>query len=131
MATVQQIREAIKVRLDTIVGLRAHAGMPANVNAPAAVVSRRSTAFDTSTDSDDLTFAVTVMVEHPEDPSSQVKLDAYLAGEGASSIRLAIDGDPTLGGVVDFATAVSVGRDRIVEWAGIKYLAADVVVEVG
>jgi hypothetical protein len=131
MATVQEIREGIKVRLDTIVGLRAHAGMPANVNAPAAVVSRRSTAFDSSTDSDDLTFAVTVMVEHPEDPGSQVKLDAYLAGEGASSIRLAIDGDPTLGGVVDFATAVSVGRDRIVEWAGIKYLAADVVVEVG
>jgi hypothetical protein len=135
MATIQEIRAGIKARLDTIAGLRAHANMPGTINAPAAVVARRSTEFDTTLDgqSDDLTFAVTVFVEWTTD-RAQEKLDAYTASGGASSIRVAINGDPTLGGVVDFAAAVSVGRDRPVEWppgSNQTYLAADVVIEVG
>jgi hypothetical protein len=132
MATVQQIRTGIKTRLDTIDGLRAQASWTDSVNSPAAIVVRRSTEFDTSFDaeSDDYGFAVTVLIKL-SNQRAQETLDAYLAGSGASSIRAAINGDPTLGGVVDFARAASVGRDRIVEWAGIKYLAADVVIEVG
>lgn len=131
MATVDQVRDGLKARLDTISGLNAHARMPNTLNVPAAVATRRSTAFDSSFESDDWTFAVTVFVRYTDEPTAQTHLDAYLAGSGASSVKAAIEGDPTLGGVVDYAAAVRVERDRIVEWAGIKYLAADVVVEVG
>jgi hypothetical protein len=133
VATIAQIRDGIKARLDTIPGLRAHATMPDVLTAPAAVVYRRSTTFDSSMDgdSDDLTCAVTVMVEYTGERIAQTALDTYLGRSGANSIRAALAGDPTLGGVVDFAEVVSAERDRIVEWAGVKYLAADLVVQVG
>lgn len=131
MATVQQTREGIRDRLATIAGLRPYAVMPEDINAPAAVVYRRTTEFDTSTDSDDLTMAVTLFVEWTNTRTAQEALDAYTAGEGASSVRRAIDGDPTLGGAVDWCRVASVEADRITEWAGRKYLSADVVIEVG
>jgi hypothetical protein len=135
MATVQQIRAGIKARLDTIAGLRTHANMPDIINPPAAVVARRTTTFDTTLDgeSDDLTFAVTVFVEWAT-TRAQEQLDAFTAGEGTSSIRVAINGDPTLGGTVDWSQVTSVERDRAVEWppmSKVTYLAADVIVEVG
>lgn len=130
MATVQEIRDGLKVRLATIDGLRAHAGMPPDINSPAAVVFRRTTDFDSSTDSDDLTMGITMFVSLATE-GAQEKLDAYLAGEGASSVRAAIDGDPTLGGVVDWCRVASVEADRVTEWATRKYLSADIVVEVG
>jgi hypothetical protein len=133
MATVAQKREGIRARLATIAGLRAHALMPNVLNVPAAVVSRRSTLFDSTMDDDshDDTFAVTLFVEYTGERPAQEKLDSYLGASGATSVKAAIDGDPTLGGVVDFAQVVSVGRDRITEWQGIKYLSADLVIEAG
>jgi hypothetical protein len=133
MATVAQVREGIRVRLATITGLRTHAVMPAALNAPAAVVFRRTTTFDTSMDgeSDDLTCGITLFVEFGNERTAQEALDAYLAPAGALSVKAAVDGDPTLGGVVDFARVAGAEADRIVEWSNIKYLAADLVVEVG
>jgi hypothetical protein len=135
MASVQDIRAGIKARLDTISGLRAHGAMPDQINPPAAVVSRRSTTFDSTLDgeSDDLTFAVTLFVAWVTDRAPE-QLDAYLAGSGASSVRAAVLADPTLGGTVDWAHVTGVERDRAVEWppnSGAMYLAADVVIEVG
>jgi hypothetical protein len=133
VASVQDIREGISARLDTIAGLRAHALMPAVINSPAAVVSRRSTAFDSTMggESDDLTFAVTVFIEWTDERTAQLKLDSYLGASGATSIKASVEADPTLGGVVDYTRVATVERDRIVEWAGSKYLAADLVIEVG
>lgn len=130
MATVQQIREELRVRLATISGLRPHANLPDDIVSPAAVVFRSATVFDSSTDSDDLQFAVTVFIDWT-DARRQEKLDAYTAGEGASSIRLAIDADPTLGGVVDWCRVARVEPDRIAEYSSKKYLAADIIVDVG
>jgi hypothetical protein len=133
MATIAQIRDGLKARLDTIPGLRAHATMPDVLTGPAAVVSRRSTTFGTTMDgeSDDLTCAVTLFIQYTGERVAQTSLDTYLGPTGANSVKAAVDGDPTLGGVVDYAEVVSAERDRIVEWAGIKWLAADLVVQVG
>lgn len=131
MATVQQIRDGLKARLDTISGLNAHAQMPVpSINSPAAVVFRRSTDFDSSTDSDDLTFGITVFIDLARQ-SAQDELDAYTAGEGANSIRAAIDADPTLGGVVDWCRVAQVESDRVTEWSNVRCLSADIVVQVG
>lgn len=132
MATVAQIRDGLKTRLDTISGLRGHARMPATLNPPAAVAYRRSTTPDATMDgADDWLFAITVFVQYTDEPTAQTNLDAYLAPSGANSIRAAIDADGTLGGVVDYAVVQRIEADRIVEWSGIKYLAADLVIEVG
>ena len=135
MATTQQIRAGIKARLDTISGLRAHTNPPDQIDGTSAVVFRRTTTFDSTLDgeSDDLTFAVTVFVPWTTD-RAQEQLDPFTAGSGTSSVRVAINGDPTLGGVVDWCHATGVERDQIVEWpvnSGIKFFTADVVIQVG
>jgi hypothetical protein len=80
---------------------------------------------------DDTTFAVTVLVEWADQVTAQKTLDEYLASTGAKSIKAAIDGDPTLGGIVDYAHATQVEDERILPFVGVEYLAADIVVEVG
>jgi hypothetical protein len=134
MATVAEIRNGIKTRLDTIDGIQSYAVLPGDINAPAAVVSRRSTQFDSTFGgaSDDLTFAVTVFVHWVGvERDAQEKLDTYLAPTGATSVKAAIEGDPTLGNKVDYARVSSVEQENIREWGGIRYLAADLIVEVG
>jgi hypothetical protein len=132
MATVQEIREGIDDRLATIAGLRHSPNVPGVVNPPHAFVKRRQTTFGVSMDGeDDVTFAVTVLVSWADQTTAQEALDEYLASTGAKSIKAAIDADPTLDGVVDFAHATVVEDERIVAYYGTDYLAADIVVEVG
>jgi hypothetical protein len=132
MASVQEIREGIDDRLATIAGLRHGPNAPAVPNPPHAYVRRRSTTFGVSMDGeDDTTFAVTVLVEWADQVTAQKTLDEYLASTGAKSIKAAIDADPTLGGIVDFAHATVVEDERILSFIGVDYLAADIVVEVG
>jgi hypothetical protein len=132
MATVQEIREGIDDRLATIAGLRHDPNVPGVINPPHAYVKRRQTTFGVSMDGeDDVMFAVTVLVSWADQVTAQETLDEYLASEGAKSIKVAIDADPTLAGIVDYAHATVVEDDRIVQFYGTDYLAADIVVEVG
>jgi len=132
MATNAAIRDGIADRLDTITGLHVHRVWPGQLNAPAAVVSRRQTRFDQTFDGvDDFTFAVTLFVQFANDRVAQEQLDGYLSVAGASSVVAAIDGDPTLGGVVDFARVTTAEQERLTTYAGIEYLSVDFVIEVG
>jgi hypothetical protein len=132
MATVQEIREGIDDRLATIAGLRHSPTVPTVPNPPHAYVKRRQTVFGVSMDGeDDTTFAVTVLMPWAEQKTAQETIDEYLASTGAKSIKAAIDADPTLGGIVDYAHATLVEDERITVFAGIEYLATDIVVEVG
>jgi hypothetical protein len=132
MASVQEIREGIDDRLATIAGLRHDPNVPGTINPPHAFVKRRQTVFGVSMDGeDDLTFAVTVMVSWADQQNAQETLDEYLASTGAKSIKAAIDADPTLDDIVDFAHATLVEDERIAQFNGVDYLAADIIVEVG
>lgn len=132
MASVQEIREGIDARLATIAGLRHDPNVPGVLNPPHAFVKRRQTTFGVSMDGeDDITFAVTVAVSWADQRTAQIQLDEYLASTGAKSVKAAIDGDPTLGDIVDFAHATVAEEERIVVFNAVEYLAADLVVEVG
>jgi hypothetical protein len=132
MATVQEIREGIDDRLATIAGLRHSPNVPTVVNPPHAFVKRRTTTFGVSMDGeDDTTFAVTVLVSWADQVAAQKALDGFLASTGATSIKAAIDADPTLDGIVDYAHATLVEEERITLVNSVEYLAADIVVEVG
>jgi hypothetical protein len=80
---------------------------------------------------DDTTFAVTVLVSWADQVAAQKALDGFLASTGATSIKAAIDADPTLDGIVDYAHATLVEEERITLVNSVEYLAADIVVEVG
>ncbi len=69
-------------------------------------------------------------------PTEKVQraLDAYLGigtGTTASSIPQALQADPTLGGVVHFAEAISAGGYGRIEWAGVIYFGARIEVQIG
>jgi hypothetical protein len=45
-------------------------------------------------------FSITVVVQRASERTAQEKLDAYVAYDGAQSVRRALEADRTLGGVV-------------------------------
>ena len=108
MATISQIRSGLSTRLATITGLRSGPTIPDNVNPPYAIVAPSSVdyhrAFNNALST--YNFTVTVVVGRVSERTSQNSLDAYCSPSGSSSIRVAIEGDKTLGGVV-FDTIVT------------------------
>lgn len=132
MATIAQIREGIAARLSTIAGLHVYSKPPGSIISPAAVVTRRRTPYDVTFDGvDDHTFAVTVFVSFANSDVAHDLMDTYVAPAGASSIVAAINADPTLGGLVDFANVVSAEGERLVDYAGVAYLSVDFIIEIG
>lgn len=130
MASVSTIRDELKTRLETISGLRAYDTVPGSVNPPAAVVRRRRTSYDATMarGSDDLEFVVTLFVSSANDRAAQDALDSYLATTGTTSVKAAVDGN--LNSTVSFARVATAEQERLVEYAGITYLAVDFIVEV-
>jgi hypothetical protein len=132
VATIAEIRDGLADRLETISGLRVHDTWPGQISPPVAIVANGETRYDVTLDGvDDSTFTITVFVQFANDRVAQDALDAYRSPSGASSIATAVHGDPTLGGIVDFARVVSASPDKITPYAGVEYLACDFTVEVG
>lgn len=132
MTLVSAIRDGIKTQLATISGLTAHSTVPGSIFPPAAIVRRRQTSFDSTMarGSDDYQFTVTLLVSQGSWTHGQDNLDTYLASSGSSSIKAAIEGDVSLGGVVDFARVSSAGEDGLMTYNGTEYVAVDFTVEV-
>jgi hypothetical protein len=105
MATMGEARDALAAQIGANVpGLNAMARL-VQVNTPAAVVEPdHGETHDSSLEGQLWFFKVTVLVSINEIESAQVALDAYLTQGGDGSVQDAIEGDPTLGGVVDDAT---------------------------
>ena len=102
-ATISQIKAGLATRLATISGLRTFAYQPDQLNAPLAYpmveqVLYHRTMFNWL---NEIVFTVTVIVARPTERPAEASLDAYVSPTGASSIRAAIEGDRTLGGIVD------------------------------
>lgn len=132
MATNEDIRDGIAARLQTIPDLQVYPRPPGSVVVPAAVVRRRSTTFDVSMDGlVDTGWGVTVLVSFANTDVATGELDQYLDPSGASSIKAAIDSDPTLGGVVDYARVANAEGDRVLNYAGTDYLSVEFVIEIG
>jgi hypothetical protein len=98
-----QVRDGLKTRLQTITGLRVYDLIPEPVTPPCAVVGQLDLTFDidNARGLDQANVDVYVIVQRFSERAGQDKLDAYLAGSGSSSIKTAIEGDRTLGGVVN------------------------------
>lgn len=100
MPTMSELRTGIATRLSTITGLRSSATLPDQPTPPQAVVYPERVQYDTAfgRGSDDYTFAVLVIVGRIAERTAQTSLDGYCNPSGASSIKAAIEAEPTLGG---------------------------------
>ena len=112
MALISQLRSGIATNLGTITGLRTAATMPDNPNPPIAIVVPNNVSFDDTFKRGMQTyvFNVLVIVGRVDERTAQNNLDAFVSSTGTSSVKLAIEGDKTLGGVV-FDTRVSEMRN--------------------
>jgi hypothetical protein len=74
--------------------------MPDNPNPPVAIVIPRTVSFDDTfrKGMQTYSFNVMVIVGRADERSAQNNLDAYCSSTGASSIKLAVQSDKTLGG---------------------------------
>jgi hypothetical protein len=95
-----QVRDALKVRLQTISGLRVYELIPEPITPPCAVVGQLDFTFDidNARGLDQANVDIYVIVQRFSERAGQDKLDGYLAGTGATSIKAAIEADRTLGG---------------------------------
>lgn len=104
VATLAQIRAGLNTRLATISGVQTYAYLPAQPTVPCAFVGgpRQVTYNQTmQTGLNEWTMIVWVLVSTAV-PSveAQTDLDQFVSPTGSLSVRAAIEGDPTLGGVV-------------------------------
>ena len=133
MAGIGSVRDGLKARLATITGLYTYDTVPGSVNVPAAIVGMPSSIrFDVVFRSavTRMQFPVRLLVGQAHEAEAQDRIDEYISADGASSVRAAIDGDGTLGGVAHTTRVVEVRDVGVYEVAGVAYLGADVLVEV-
>jgi hypothetical protein len=99
--TVSQLRAGLATRLATISGLRTSAYVPPDPMPPVAIVVPTGITFDSTfaRGMDEYDFTILVLVGSVDDRTSQDRMDAYCDPSGSGSIKAAIEGDKTLGGV--------------------------------
>ena len=104
-----QVRDALKTRLQTISGLRVYEVIPEPVTPPCAIVGQLDFTFDidNARGLDQANVDIYVIVQRFSERAGQDKLDGYLAGTGATSIKTAIEGDRTLGGACQTLRVIS------------------------
>lgn len=102
MASITAIRSGLATNLATITGLRSGATIPDNVNPPYAIIAPSSVdyhrAFNNALST--YNYTITLVVGRVSERTAQNNLDAYCSPTGSSSIRVAIESDKTLGGIV-------------------------------
>ena len=110
MATFASIRDGLKTRLETISGLSAYDYVPDFIEPPIALVAPLNTLnYDTTMGrgSDTYEIPVILYITNIDAQTSQDDVDSYLASSGSTSIKAAIEGDPTLGGAAMSVRVVS------------------------
>lgn len=100
-ATVSQVATGLANRLATISGLRTSAYQPEQLNPPFAFPTLNRIEYHRAFAGGDVVmdWTVNVIVGRYVDRNSFAILDDYLSYSGAKSVRAAIEGDKTLGGV--------------------------------
>jgi hypothetical protein len=126
-ATFSGLRTALATQLATIRSLRTAATVPDNPAPPVAVVVPVNVEYDTSfgRGMDTYTFSVLLIVGRMSERSAQTTLDAYINPTGATSIKAAINADPTLGGACQSARVTNMVNYGSLIVGDTEYLSAD------
>lgn len=100
-ATVSQVATGLATRLATIAGLRTSTYQPEQLNPPFAFPTLNRIEYHKAFGGGDVVmdWTVNVIVGRYVDRNAFATLDGFLSYSGATSIRAAIEGDKTLGGV--------------------------------
>lgn len=119
-ATVSQVADGLKARLATVTGLRTFSYQPEQVNPPVAFPVLESVDYHRAFGGGDvqMRWTVIVIVGRYLDRVAHANLDGYLSYDGATSLRAAVEGDRTLGGVAKtliLDSSMSIGSLAVAE----------------
>lgn len=131
-ATLQQQADGLEARLKTISGLRVFDHVPDSWATPCAFVIPDTVDYWNAFSGGNAVhnWTATVVVGRQSDRSSQRQLFEYMSFSGDRSVRAAIEGDRTLGGVVQTLIVERADNVRMVSQGDQYYLAVDFVVTV-
>ena len=110
MALLTSIRDGLKTNLETISGLTAYEYVPDWIEPPIALVAPLNTLNYDSTmarGADTYEIPIVVYISRIDAETAQDGVDAYLASTGATSVKAAIESDPTLGGAAMSVRVIS------------------------
>jgi hypothetical protein len=139
MASLSDIRAALATRITTGTGLRTLPEARDQISPPVAIIlpGQPIVSYGATMDG---TFTVNLRVllaisDAPPNEKVQRALDAYLgigvSSSSGSSIAGALQQDPTLGGVVHFAEAITAGNYGRISYNDITFFGARVEVQIG
>lgn len=131
-ATVSQVATGLATRLATISGLRTFNYQPEQTNPPFGYPQLNRIEYHRAFSGGDVVmdWSVFVIAGRWTDRTAHALLDEYLSYSGTKSIRAAIEGDETLGGVCQ-TLIVRSGLDiSSLEVAGAEFLQIQLQVEV-
>lgn len=119
-ATVSQVADGLKARLATVTGLRTFSYQPEQVNPPVAFPVLESIDYHKAFGGGNvqMRFTIIVIVGRYLDRVAHANLDGFLSFDGATSLRAAIEGDRTLGGVAQtlvMDSSLSIGALPVAE----------------
>lgn len=102
MASITEIRQGLATNLGTVSGLRTSPEIPDNPTPPIGVINLESVEYDGAMKGGLTTynFQVTVVVGRAAEREMQRKLDAYCQPDGSQSVKVAIESDRSLSGLV-------------------------------
>jgi hypothetical protein len=132
VSSISLLRTAIATNLGTIPGLRTSPEMPDNPNPPIALVRPVTVEYDQAM-AKGLTrynFVVIVIVGRAEERTAQRSLDAFCSSTGASSVKLAVESDKTLGGNAFDCRVTEMRNYTPIQLNEGTYLAAEFAVDV-
>jgi hypothetical protein len=127
VASITDLRAGLATRLGTISGLRTTTETPDTISPPIAIVNVQNVNFDRTFQRglDEYNFVITVIVGRVGERSAQRLLDSYVSSTGASSVKLAVESDKTLGGKCDSLRVTDMRNYGSLVIGEITYLAAE------
>lgn len=127
MASITDLRAGLATRLGTISGLRTTTETPDTISPPVAIVNVANVNYDRAFQRglDEYNFVITVIVGRVGERSAQRLLDSYVSSTGASSVKLAVESDKTLGGKCDSLRVSDMRNYGSLVIGEITYLAAE------
>lgn len=130
MASLTDLRNGLAANIHTISGVRTASTMPDNPNPPIAIVYPESINYDDAfhRGMNTYQFVVVMVVGRVAERSAQNSLDAIVSSTGASSMKLAIESDKTLGGKAYDVRVTNMRAYSSLAVGDVNYLAAEFVV---
>jgi hypothetical protein len=127
-ATISQVKDGLKARINTVSGLRAFDYQPDQVNPPFAWPTLDTITYHQTGMNNGgvvMNFTITLVVNRAAERVAQDQLDQYMSWDGAKSLRAAIEADRTLGGVCDDLIVTNAENLTNIDANDTLYLAVD------